>query len=705
MANVLTFEIIGKDGFSGAFGKLKSSLPSLKTLALGAGAGITAAGGALLAMTKSTATAFDAVQKFSDQLGVSTEFLSKMGTAAEFSGVQTATMNTALRTLQIGLGDAAKGSGLAKDALNQLNVSVTDANGNIKNAETIMPELARALDGVANASERAEIAAGLFGARGTEMLQLFASGSEGFAAMTSEAERFGTIVSADAGKNAAGFNDMLTRISMSFEGVRNAIAEKFMPILTELGNRFAYFVADNRSSILDFGVEFLGVMLKIVEYGGYAVGVLVDTFRGIKMAFLAVELGLLEGVKMIISGWSQLLSATSELLNFFKGPLVSGFDSVINFMVDKLISFIETFNFKGIFDGVITQIDNFKDTAVNGFDDAIIGIAAMTEGAGSMLNSFADTVGDVTSVVSEQLQGIIDEGSFTGKVHNMVQTIKTGFSEIVAASQETKSTLSGGIAPYDNENVATTMSNISTVNEAQQQAAEDINQMHFDRFASEREKEQAWFEEKLATIQGNQEAEKELYALHLDNLRTLDEEDAERQSQLNEQKLQATSGFLNGMAALANTFGEKHKKTAKAFAISAAIVDAYVAFNKTLASVPYPFNIVAAAGVLARGLATVRTIKGQAHDGMTNIPSEGTYILDKGERVLSPSQNEDLTQFLSGASNVNTGPPITINMNNEFFPNATNVDAMLSISDRDMDRIVEDKILPSIQRLTTAGVY
>jgi len=35
-----------------------------------------------------------------------------------------------------------------------------------------------------------------------------------------------------------------------------------------------------------------------------------------------------------------------------------------------------------------------------------------------------------------------------------------------------------------------------------------------------------------------------------------------------------------------------------------------------------------------------------AHGGMTNVPSEQTYLLDKGERVLSPNQNKDFTNFL-----------------------------------------------------------
>ena len=40
-------------------------------------------------------------------------------------------------------------------------------------------------------------------------------------------------------------------------------------------------------------------------------------------------------------------------------------------------------------------------------------------------------------------------------------------------------------------------------------------------------------------------------------------------------------------------------------------------------------------------------LAGMAHSGMTEIPDTGTWLLDKGERVLAANQNQDLTNFLS----------------------------------------------------------
>jgi len=72
----------------------------------------------------------------------------------------------------------------------------------------------------------------------------------------------------------------------------------------------------------------------------------------------------------------------------------------------------------------------------------------------------------------------------------------------------------------------------------------------------------------------------------------------------------------------------------------------------------------AAAGVLAIGVGAA--ISGQAHAGIDNIPSEGTWLLDGGERVLSPAQNRDLTGYLQRANSVDaTSKPGGVTMNIE----------------------------------------
>ena len=65
-----------------------------------------------------------------------------------------------------------------------------------------------------------------------------------------------------------------------------------------------------------------------------------------------------------------------------------------------------------------------------------------------------------------------------------------------------------------------------------------------------------------------------------------------------------------------------------------------------------------------------------AHDGIDNIPKEGTWLLDGGERVLNPNQNKDLTNYLSQAQS-NSGQQSQVNLN----PNFVIVDERESLGD------------------------
>ena len=59
-------------------------------------------------------------------------------------------------------------------------------------------------------------------------------------------------------------------------------------------------------------------------------------------------------------------------------------------------------------------------------------------------------------------------------------------------------------------------------------------------------------------------------------------------------------------------------------------------------------------------------LAGMAHDGITTIPNQGTWLLDKGERVVDSETNADLKQFLQDNANVGGKPGLnmTVNINN-----------------------------------------
>lgn len=88
--------------------------------------------------------------------------------------------------------------------------------------------------------------------------------------------------------------------------------------------------------------------------------------------------------------------------------------------------------------------------------------------------------------------------------------------------------------------------------------------------------------------------------------------------------------------------------------LTSVIMNGYTAVSQAWASAPFPYNMAAVlqattqTGILQASLQAITpNLTGMAHNGIGSVPREGTWLLDKGERVLNPQQNTDLTDFMA----------------------------------------------------------
>ena len=142
----------------------------------------------------------------------------------------------------------------------------------------------------------------------------------------------------------------------------------------------------------------------------------------------------------------------------------------------------------------------------------------------------------------------------------------------------------------------------------------------------------------------------------------------------------AVKGRVNAMKQSYETFdgvlqagAKSSRKIAafnKALMLKEALMTQKLAIMKAWNSAPFPANLPAVALTAAQtGLLLRDIIKGQAHDGMDSLPSTGTYMLEKGERVVSSRANRDLTSFLADRNNrPSTGAPLTLQINGVADP-------------------------------------
>lgn len=137
--------------------------------------------------------------------------------------------------------------------------------------------------------------------------------------------------------------------------------------------------------------------------------------------------------------------------------------------------------------------------------------------------------------------------------------------------------------------------------------------------------------------------------------------------------LSRTGTIFNDMAAMVKeTSGESSAAYKSMFLINQgismaqAVINTEVAATKAMAEGGYIAGIPMSTAIRALGYASVgliagQTIAGMAHDGIDNIPREGTWLLDRGERVVDRRTNSDLKDYL--ADRGKQGAQIVINNN------------------------------------------
>lgn len=104
----------------------------------------------------------------------------------------------------------------------------------------------------------------------------------------------------------------------------------------------------------------------------------------------------------------------------------------------------------------------------------------------------------------------------------------------------------------------------------------------------------------------------------------------------------------------------------KAFAIAQSLISIQAGIAQA-ANNPFPYNLVGMATVAAETasiVGNIQSVAGIFHGGKDYVPKEATYLLDEGERVVSPRQNQDLTNFLASQREMNQYNAINSNPTN-----------------------------------------
>ncbi|EKO3667262.1 hypothetical protein M3891_003038 [Vibrio metschnikovii] len=187
-------------------------------------AGVTAG---VVALYRSQAASIDETAKFAARIGISTENLTRYRHAAELSGVATKDFDTAMQRMTRRVSEAASGTGAAKSAIQELNLSAKDLNELAP--EQQLQVIADAMNQVEKDADRLRLAVNIFDTGGAGMVNLLREGSSGLQDMANEADRLGiTLNSVDAAKIEAA-NDAIYVMEKSISSLMRDLAINLAP--------------------------------------------------------------------------------------------------------------------------------------------------------------------------------------------------------------------------------------------------------------------------------------------------------------------------------------------------------------------------------------------------------------------------------------------------------------------------------------------
>jgi hypothetical protein len=216
----------------------------LKKFARNAATAVAAVVAAFGLMAKRSLNTMDAMSKMAQQAGVSVESLSRLGYAADLSGLSSEKLATNLIRLTKGMSDASQGIGEAKKGFDALGID----GGSIKSADEALLQIADRFSQMPDGAQKTAIAYQIFGRAGAQMIPMLNQGRAGLKDMGDEAERFGKVLTEKGAKAAEEFNDNLTRISAIGDGLFIQMANNWLPSV----NKFAesLFAASQKSDSL-----------------------------------------------------------------------------------------------------------------------------------------------------------------------------------------------------------------------------------------------------------------------------------------------------------------------------------------------------------------------------------------------------------------------------------------------------------------------
>jgi len=583
--NKYTFHIVGSDQTKAMFASINASIRKSVNLVGTFGAGMAAG---LSVMVARSVDASTEMSRLAQSVGVSTESMSEWSHAAKTVNLEGDKMADIFKDVQDKIGDfAATGGGGAADMFKRLNLNVREFVGLAPDQQLI--KIGEALDGVQSRSEKIFFLEALAG-DASRLLPLLEDGAEGLRALQAEAEALGvSITDVDAAKLEAAGRSM-ERMQAVATGFGNKVAVEVAPVLEVMVEHLVGAATEG---------DRLGEVIKQgFSVGAKAVGVFADGVRGVQVVVKGAEV-VLRGLTAVgIAGLGRLASFMNEglrnaIIDGFFWPLQSALD-----LLGKLSPLA-----REVAADVEALVTDIKTSAGTGFQVIVDQNFAAFDQAKSELDTLL--MSEMPSeVIAQNVDRIFAEATVRAKARAAELRAEIPAIASPAAAD------APGEDPLEKERARLAqrlqMIDASHLTELQRLQVKFANELQIIQQAED---------QKLITEQSAQAKRLRATKAFEEGKVKLTEAGANTQASLVQGNLDTIAGFVNSGSKRLFAVQKAAALAQAAVSVPAAVVESY----KNAGG--YPWGIVPAAIMAAKGAAQIASIKKQSIGGSGSIAS------------------------------------------------------------------------------------
>jgi len=337
--------------FKDVGGKIEGVGRSLQGLSMAA-AGVVAGLGAA---AYKAGQAADDLNTLSKVTGIGTDELQKYGYAADLVDVSVESIAKSNKKLTKNAYAAANGSKSQAEAFKAIGVSVTDANGNLRDSEDIFQDVITNLGKMTNETERDALAQQLMGKSAAELNPLIEDGGETYKMVADTLKKYDLdYVDQETLDKANQFNDQLDTMkligSVAFANISSQLAGYLAPALekvVDLVGRFANWLSDLDPAVLTVIGTIAGFVAilapLLIGIGKVAMGIssIINLVNLVGGATTALSLGPMVGIVaaigaaiaigvLLYKNWDKIKAAAKALGDKIKSVWTSIKTATVN---------------------------------------------------------------------------------------------------------------------------------------------------------------------------------------------------------------------------------------------------------------------------------------------------------------------------------------------------------------------------------------